>query len=347
MDWQILDPQNNPVSVTEQQIRALVGQGVLKRSTLMWRDGMPDWLPAGEVRTDIFPPVSGPATGAPPAPAANPYMTAPPIPRAPAILPQGAVRAPQQVIYRQPKKGKGGLFLKLGLIVVAVLVVGGFLASKLGSGGAPRSPGDAALRDAESLMTGSATKGFGETAPERAAAEAVAQLCATLRKQAISEASGSTGRGKSGLLRKAAAGLDGDGFTTVCSVQRDTAVFLVHVPDLRKFEDDAKAAMGEIAWIAAKMGWSSLAAPRPKQIAVGIKGIANYDRVLEGYATDEEAKSTITGSSARTRLAEIFTPPEAPADKGKDKDAVTDKEKKVATPPEKEEKPAASSEGTK
>ena len=128
------------------------------------------------------------------------------------------------------------------------------------------------------------------------------------------------------LNRRATAGMDSDGFTCACSVRGDTAVFLIHVPDLRKFNEEAQVAMGQWSWAAARVGWSQLPEPRPAKLAVALKGIALYDRLLTGAAkplniADDDAEvtdailqagidSTITKASDITKaLEEIFTEP--------------------------------------
>jgi hypothetical protein len=153
----------------------------------------------------------------------------------------------------------------------------------------------------------------------------MAQFAQEFRDAGISKGSSSFGRGKSGLVRRATAGLDADGFTALCSVRGDTAVFLLHVPDLRKFADDAKVAMGKMAWFAARLGWSELPEPRPVRLCVAVKGIALYDRVLEGMAlplaiADEEEltfdkfevglqTTTAEAAECRKKIAALFTVP--------------------------------------
>jgi hypothetical protein len=55
MNWQIIDPGGQSMTVTEEQLRALLRSGHLKRSTLMWAEGMADWTPADIARPDLFP----------------------------------------------------------------------------------------------------------------------------------------------------------------------------------------------------------------------------------------------------------------------------------------------------
>ncbi len=47
--WYFADGDEERGPVTEAQIRTLIGTGNLKADDLVWREGMDDWLPAGEV----------------------------------------------------------------------------------------------------------------------------------------------------------------------------------------------------------------------------------------------------------------------------------------------------------
>lgn len=65
--------QHGPIS--EAEIHDLIGQGQLQRGDLVWRAGMDNWHPAGEV-PELFPPASAPPA-APPAPGVVPPPMAP------------------------------------------------------------------------------------------------------------------------------------------------------------------------------------------------------------------------------------------------------------------------------
>lgn len=304
MNWHILDPQGNSMEVTEAQLSGIARAGQITPDTLVWRDGLPEWIPAASALPHLF------AAAAPPPP--------PPPPRA-APLP------PARRVATSPPPAKKGGCVKWGLISAGLLFAT-FVAISIFSPKTPRGPGADALNEAESHLKGKTTSGYGDSKPEREAATVTAEIAQSLRSSGIAASSGSYGRGKSGLFRRAAAGMDSDGFTSVCSVRGDTAVFLIHVPDLRKFNDDAKLAMGQWSWAAARVGWSQLPEPRPAKLAVALKGIALYDRLLTGTAkpldiADDDAEvtdailqagldSTIDKPSDITNaLREIFTEP--------------------------------------
>lgn len=303
MNWHILDPQGNSMEVTEAQLSGIARAGQITPETLVWRDGMPEWIPAASALPHLF-------ASAPPPP--------PPPPRT-APLP------PARRVATSPPPAKKGGCLKWGLISAGLLFAT-FVAISIFSPKTPRGPGADALNEAESHLKAKTTTGYGPTEPEREAATVTAEIAQSLRSSGISNTKGSYGRGKSGLFRRAVAGMDSDGFTCSCAVRGDTAVFLIHVPDLRKFNEEAQVAMGQWSWAAARVGWSQLPEPRPAKLAVALKGALLYDRLLTGSAkpldiADDDAEvtdailmagidSTIDKPSDITKaLEEIFAEP--------------------------------------
>lgn len=87
--------------------------------------------------------------------------------------------------------------------------------------------------------------------------------------------------------KKRSISLSGGEFITFCHLAEDTCAFLVHVPELRKYTDEAKEFMGEAAWGVAQHCVAALP-DKPAKVAVGLRGIALYDRVLTGPATADE-----------------------------------------------------------
>jgi hypothetical protein len=84
--------QEGPIS--DEQLRIMVSNGSLRREDLVWRDGMADWQPAGQIPGLPFP---SPATYAPPPP---------PAPPSPAASPY----APPQTLYIPPPSFGGAGF---------------------------------------------------------------------------------------------------------------------------------------------------------------------------------------------------------------------------------------------
>lgn len=119
--------------------------------------------------------------------------------------------------------------------------------------------------------------------------------------------------------RKSAAvvSLTGGEFLTYCHLTDESCVFLVHVPDLRKFSVGAKefiadAALSTALDVAAKSG------THPRTVAIGIRGVLAYDsarsaslgggtnvayRQLGGVKGDDESKAL---------LVSYFSPPAGP-----------------------------------
>jgi hypothetical protein len=137
-------------------------------------------------------------------------------------------------------------------------------------------------------------------------------------------------------------------FLTYCRINPDSCVFMVHVPDLRKFSKDAKEYIADIAWLVAMQSASTLQ-PQPKRVAVGIRGAFLYDAVIEGHivADDNDAEEGIeqrhTNGSPQKFLEPYFVasktapaalPKPGPVDESEQKSASPDSPTKIpsATP---------------
>ncbi|MEZ0386348.1 MAG: hypothetical protein ACAI34_04715, partial [Verrucomicrobium sp.] len=92
--------------------------------------------------------------------------------------------------------------------------------------------------------------------------------------------------------KKKSLSLSGGEFITYCHLTEDVCAFLVYVPELRKYTQEAKDFIGEAAWGVAQHCVGTLP-DKPEQVAVGLLGIALYDRVLTGSASEADAKPTV------------------------------------------------------
>lgn len=82
--------------------------------------------------------------------------------------------------------------------------------------------------------------------------------------------------------------LSGGEFLTHCELSDAGVAFLVHVPKLRKFTDDAK----DVLAMGAEYAAGNLArrlSPKPERVAVGIRGSLLYDRIIVGGVPAEES----------------------------------------------------------
>lgn len=103
-----------------------------------------------------------------------------------------------------------------------------------------------------------------------------------------------------------------DEFPTYVHLTPSQCVFMLHVPQLRKFSDDAKQTMAQIAWANAQELVAELN-PKPSKIALGIRGSLLYDRAYIGHpATEDEASKGIDqevkGTDAKYAMIRLFEP---------------------------------------
>ena len=71
-------------------------------------------------------------------------------------------------------------------------------------------------------------------------------------------------------------------FLTYCQLNADSCVFLVHVPELRRFTIDAKKSMCTLAWANAQSILKARINSPPRTLAVGVKGAVLYESIMIG-----------------------------------------------------------------
>jgi hypothetical protein len=283
MTWNLLDAANQYVPFEVSQAGHLISQGTLTPDTLVWHPDLTDWTPARQV-WDILTGAPLPSAGQPP-----PLPAPPPLPRSgPAAQFPSSRRPPGQA--RPPVKKRGiGFYvtcLVCGLVALMTFNLVRFVKNYKPH---PKSPAEEALAAAEKVIQSKSGTSDGATPAEKEAAQLMAETSSLYRDSAISQASGTT----RGIFRNAAKGIDAKNFVAYCKVKDDAALFLLHVPDLRKFEDAAKETMLEGAWTAAQFGVASMPEPRPKRLTVGIRGILSYYGGHTGKVIDLSVLDTL------------------------------------------------------
>lgn len=68
--WFYVDSERQRHQITEDQLQSLVASGVIRRETIVWCEGMPQWTPAAQAVGHLF--GAAPATPPPSIPAGNP-----------------------------------------------------------------------------------------------------------------------------------------------------------------------------------------------------------------------------------------------------------------------------------
>jgi hypothetical protein len=168
------------------------------------------------------------------------------------------------------------------------------------AGSSAASPGKGAFEEANGLIAmDKGQEAYGNT-PEAeklaAAFSAMVKLGRQMGIQAGKKSTISLSKGK---------------FLTYCRINADSCAFMVHVPDLRKFSQEAKEYIADMAWAVAMKSASQLQ-PQPKRLAVGIRGAFLYDTVIEGHlvAEDKDSEEGIEqrhpGGSPEKYLAAFF-----------------------------------------
>lgn len=107
-----------------------------------------------------------------------------------------------------------------------------------------------------------------------------------------------------------------DTFKVYCDLRPEQCVFLVHVPELRRFAPAAQNNLGDLAWESAQeILRASPATNRTMKLAVGLRGTVMYERAMLGRYSPENAEANQAppqierGFDCQQSLAEWFAPP--------------------------------------
>jgi hypothetical protein len=171
---------------------------------------------------------------------------------------------------------KKGCLIVAGL--VAVLFVAGFaflwrLADQYED--RPKEPGEAELWEAEQFVLAfedAEAKGNSSEATEFA--ENFARSFRAVRHLYFTE-------GKPG-----ARSFTKGRFLTYCFLTEDSLALIIHVPELRRYADDAKLTLSELAWRQATSA-AVLEHPSVSKLAIGLKGSLNYSAIMTGIVDAE------------------------------------------------------------
>ena len=87
--------------------------------------------------------------------------------------------------------------------------------------------------------------------------------------------------------------LTGGNFVTFCELHENSIAFIVHVPEFKKYEKSAKAALAKIAWAEAHK--LAVGASR-KKLAVGLRGTFLYGSIHTGSTKSANEDDNLEGS---------------------------------------------------
>ena len=83
--------------------------------------------------------------------------------------------------------------------------------------------------------------------------------------------------------------LSGGNFITYCELSESSCLFLVHVPNYRKYSADAKQSLAKLTWTAARSSATG-SLTEEDDLAVGMKGVILFGSVMVGKLGDTNPK---------------------------------------------------------
>ena len=92
-----------------------------------------------------------------------------------------------------------------------------------------------------------------------------------------------------------------------CQLNDDSVCFLVKIPDYRKYEDEAKSGLADMAWAVGTITASEAELPDGSRLGVGLKGIVFYGAVMVG---DMDAESPSISGDAKFHLERFYRKPQ-------------------------------------
>ena len=136
---------------------------------------------------------------------------------------------------------------------------------------------------------------FGNTPEAQTIAQDFAMMMKAVREESFT-------KGKEGALS-----LSKGHFLTYCHADADAVVVLCHVPEFRRFQDDAKAALMQIAWSVAQSATEKTAA-KTRRMVVGLRGVALYYQFWSGNSTGKPAHKRDHSDGRRALYLELAPP---------------------------------------
>ena len=181
-----------------------------------------------------------------------------------------------RLVKARPKLATGGLWGLRALFLlgpVVVITAFGAVMSQVDVEREARMaamPGYAASKVAKSFIQSSTAQSGGNTSAAKAAAGGVSTMLHEFRETAFDTSV------------KGVAKLKVKPFRVWCEERPGHILFIVEIPELRRYDSESKDAMAVVSWIAAQTAATQLAAGENAKFAVAIRGDYIYDRLLSG-----------------------------------------------------------------
>jgi hypothetical protein len=205
-----------------------------------------------------------------------------PVSATPAPVPPQISASPTEAAALAEREARKTLMLRLGLGALALMILFGayamFRIYQVGRASAQNAARSDYYSANSQIAAGGAAAG-GNTDTAKQMASDMTRLMKAYRDKAISHAA------EKGFMD------ENDHFMTFCYLRQDRCVFLIHVPELRKFSAGAKQSLADGAWLVAQRLVSASNSGQRLRLAVALKGISMYDRVLVGESVPGSAEN--------------------------------------------------------
>ena len=216
--------------------------------------------------------------------------------------PPGPV-SPTEAAEHAEREARKTLVQRIAFGVLAILLlVGAYGIYKTVQTGraAPTQPGKAEFSSANNELFSDKSVASGNSDQARQLAAGMSKLMQTDREKNFSQAA------KKSVMDER------DQFRTYCYLQDDRCVFLIHVPELRRFNVEAKQSLADASWLFAQGLLGKRA--KPLRVAVALRGIVAYDRMLWGESSTAHGNglnltpNRFDGFSCEKQLIPWFAP---------------------------------------
>lgn len=189
----------------------------------------------------------------------------------------GMVKGPKHI------KGKGFAITGIISAVAAMIIYGIFVASMTEKNELKAEvPGQAALTLAEQKIYSDRDGiSYGNSPAAIALAEKFSITLDLLQDEYFER------EGKEPLFQ-----ISGGQFIVYCLLDDDSIVFLVHVPEYRHYEGDAKGTLSEIAWFGANDVLQDRSEAQGSTLVIGLKGSLLYGDIMKGETGEAQPMDT-------------------------------------------------------
>lgn len=193
----------------------------------------------------------------------------------------------------------GCLFLLAATLIAGCDLGSSSWRARTGSSSSRSSPGaDAFNRASEQISVYKGQDAFGNTPEAKELAARFSILLKSMRAMAFTEGHGGPS-------------LSEGHFITYCQLGQKSVLFLVHVPELRRFTSSARESLLDVAWMVGQETTSELRKEGKLQLGIGLRGALLFGALGIGPATADKPATRQTGGARidHTRFHWFFEEP--------------------------------------